>query len=86
VVGGGGVFFVGVGSQGSGSGGIRPCGDVLNGGVFEDCDDRRGGRFLTADFDGAACAVDVCLVFGAEVEGGLVVFVVVLGGWTEVGC
>ena len=85
-MGGGGVFFVGFGAEGGVGGGVgvRTRGDVLDGGVFEDSYDG-GGGFLAADFDGAAGADAVCFVFGAEVEGGLVVFVVVRRR-AKVGC
>lgn len=83
VVGGGRVFFVGVGVGVGGSGGVWAGRDVLDGGIFEDCD---GCGFLAADFDRAAAAGHVGLVLGAEVEGGLVFLVMVVGRRTEVGC
>ena len=89
MVSGGGVFFVnasvctGIRVEG-GCTSVRTRRDVLDGGVFEDGDD--GSGFLAADFDGAAGAGAVGFVLGAEVVGGLVVFVVVGGGWAEVGC
>jgi hypothetical protein len=69
------VLLVGVGvGVGRRSGSIWSSRDILNSVVFEDCDWERDSGFTT-DFERTAGVCDIGLVFGAEVEGRLVLVV-----------